>query len=92
MEFDEYMQARVLERLDTAVKQAASPWVDRAAAAAYAHCSTSEIDRAANAGAFKRYLRGATPMFKKAEIDGAIESGKWPARKPETLKVEAKAA
>lgn len=74
------MQARVLERIDLSVKQAASPWVDRAAAAAYAHCSPSEIDRAANAGAFKRYTRGATPMFKKAEIDRAIEEGIWPKR------------
>lgn len=73
------------DTIATAVKEAtlsaSSPWCNRVAAAAYAQCSTSEIDRAANAGTFRRYMRGGTPVFKKAEIDRAIERGEWLRRK-----------
>lgn len=57
-----------------------SPWCDREAAAAHAHCSVREIDRAADEGIIKRYFRGSAPMFKRAEIDQAIEQGRWSCR------------
>lgn len=63
-----------------AAARANSPWVDRAGAAAYCYCSVSEIDRAVARQVFTKYERGGTPMFKKTELDAAIESGKWPKR------------
>jgi hypothetical protein len=72
-----YFEARILEGLRRAVIEAQSPWLDRAGAAAHARCSTSEVDRAANAGVFKRYQRNGTPLFKKSDLDRAIEEGKW---------------
>lgn len=65
------------DRLSAAVVAVASTWLDRKTAGAYCHCSVSEIDRAANAGTFKRYWRGETPVFRRQEIDQAIESGLW---------------
>lgn len=69
--------AQLSEALAAAHVQANSPWLDRKSAAAYAHSSTSEIDRGADAGFFRRYFRAGTPLFKKSEIDTAIEDGKW---------------
>lgn len=73
----EYMEARILEQVHTSVVQAQSPWVDRADAAAYWRCSTSEIDRASGLGILKRHDRGGTPMFDKAQGDAALREGKW---------------
>ena len=75
-----YLQSRIVEAVQAAVISSTSPWLDRKAAAAYCHCSASEIDRCANAGVIKRYMRAATPMFKKAEIDAAINDGRWVGR------------
>lgn len=72
-----YLAQEIVAAAERAAVHAASPWMDRATAAAYCHCSASEIDRAANAGVFKRYLRAGTPLFKREEIDGAIASGRW---------------
>lgn len=80
MDLDEFMQGRVVEAVSEAVARMQGPWLDRRHAGFYCHCSPSEIDRAADAGAFVRYKRAGTPLFKKAEIDAAIESGKWPSR------------
>jgi hypothetical protein len=81
MNLDAQMRAELVEAHERAVIRCSSPWLTRADAAAYCGCSTSEIDRAANAGVFKRYLRALTPLFKKAEIDAAIEKGAWLGRK-----------
>lgn len=72
-----FFTAQLVQGIQQAAQRAASPWVDRAGAAAYALCSTSEIDRAAKAGVITKHERGGTPMFLKAEIDEAIRSGKW---------------
>lgn len=85
MELDAYMQAQLIEAHERAVVRCHSPWLNRADAAEHVRCSTSEIDRAANAGVIRRYMRAGTPLFKRAEIDQAIEEGAWPKR-------EAKAA
>jgi hypothetical protein len=76
----EYVQGRLCEAVERAALKSASPWADRKAAAAYAHCSISELDRAADAGAFTRYVRAGTPMFRKDEIDQALRDGRWPKR------------
>ena len=89
MELDAYMQAQLVEAHERAVIRCQSPWLNRADAAAHCRCSTSEIDRAANAGIVKRYLRAGTPLFKRAELDEAIESGKWEGRKAESGKRKA---
>lgn len=72
-----FFLAQFKQELRRAALEAASPWLDREAAAAYARCSTSEIDRAAREGVFARHERGGTPMFLKSEIDAAITGGKW---------------
>lgn len=80
MTLDAQLRAELVEAHERAVIRSSSPWLTRADAAAYCGCSTSEIDRAANAGVFKRYLRALTPLFKKSEIDQAIEGGTWLSR------------
>lgn len=72
-----YFEDMVGKRLDEAVSKGLSPWLNRQTAAAYAHCSTSEIDRAADAGIFTRYHRSGTPLFRRDEIDSAILKGEW---------------
>lgn len=73
-----YLVARIVEGMQQAVIRVTGPWLDRHDAAAYSRCSVSEIDRAANVlKIFKRYQRGGSPLFKRSEIDAAIESGKW---------------
>ena len=69
--------AQIIEGMERAVIRAHSPWLTRKDAAAYAGCSTSEIDRAANERIIKRYMRGGTPMFHRQQIDEAISGGKW---------------
>jgi hypothetical protein len=76
----EYLVARLCEAVESAQMAANSPWLNRKAAAAYAQCSVSELDRAADAGAFRRYVRSGTPLFRKDEIDAAIADGIWPKR------------
>lgn len=71
----EYELARLTEAVVVATGRAQSPWCDRVAAGHYCHCSASEIDKQANAGEFRRYYRGGTPMFKKSELDAWIERG-----------------
>jgi hypothetical protein len=72
-----YVEELIRRSLLEGAARAASPWLDRAGAAAHCRCSPSEIDRAANRGVFKRYTRCGTPLFKRAELDAAIESGNW---------------
>lgn len=76
-----YFEARVEQAIAAAVVRSQSPWLDRAGAAAYCQCSTSEIDRAAAAGAFKTHLRGGTPLFRREDLDEAIALGRWPKRR-----------
>lgn len=76
-----YFEGLVARQLAAAVTAAQSPWLDRAAAAAYARCSVSEIDRVAALGVFQTYPRGGRPMFKRSEVDAAIATGKWPAQR-----------
>lgn len=72
-----FFLAQFKQELRRAALEASSPWLDREAAAAYARCSTSEIDRAARLGVFPKHERNGTPMFLKSEIDEAIRSGNW---------------
>lgn len=72
-----YVEGLVQEAVAQAVAGAMSPWADRQSGAAYCHCSLSEFDRAAGAGFFPTHRRSGTPMFKKSELDAAIESGRW---------------
>ncbi len=73
-----YLVARLCEAMQAAVIRAQSPWLNRQDAADYCRCGLSEIDRAANVlKIFKRYNRGGSPVFKRSEIDAAIEGGKW---------------
>lgn len=87
-----YELAEVKESVAGATARALSPWADRAGAAAYCQCSPSEIDRAADAGVFKRYKRAGTPMFKKAELDAALENGTWLKRKKKDEPAEVRQA
>lgn len=77
MELDAYTQGLMIEAVRETVARMQSPWLDRKHAGFYCHCAPSEVDRGADAGAFKRYYRAGTPMFKKSEIDAAIAEGKW---------------
>jgi hypothetical protein len=76
-----YLQARLIEGMQLAMVRVHSPWMTRQDAAEYARCSASEIDRVANLGVIVRHMRGGTPLFKRAEIDEAIENNKWPSMK-----------
>lgn len=75
-----YFEAVITRAVTEAQHAANSPWLTRDDAAAYARCSTSEIDRVADAGVLPRYQRGGTPMFRKDDIDAAITDGRWPKR------------
>lgn len=81
-----YFERLILKAIGEAIQSANSPWVDRAGAAAYCRCSKSEIDRAADAGVFKRDFIASSPRFRKADLDAAIAGGKW--RKPELSQIE----
>lgn len=72
-----FMVAQMVEGLQAAVIRANSPWLNRKDAAEYARCSVGEIDRAARAGFIPTHNRGATPLFKRVEIDDAISGGRW---------------
>ena len=72
-----FLVARIVEGMQAAAIRAQSPWLNRQDAADYARCGISEIDRAASAGVIKKYMRGGAPLFKRAEIDAAIEKGSW---------------
>ncbi len=76
-----YLEGLIEQTLFAAVQRANSPWLDRAGAAAYCQCSTSELDRVAAAGVIKTYLRGGTPLFRRADLDETISTGRWPKRK-----------
>lgn len=75
-----YIEALIEKAIAQAVQRANSPWLDRSAAAAYCHCSVSEIDRAAVANAFPTHHRAGTPLFRRDEIDAAIAERRWPKR------------
>lgn len=75
-----YIEALIEKAIGQAMQRANSPWLDRAAAAAYCHCSVSEIDRAAVANAFPTHHRAGTPLFRREEIDQAIVRGTWQKR------------
>lgn len=58
------------------IARSASPWCDRAGAAAYCACEVSTIDKAANRGEIKRHSIGSKPMFRKSgkgSLDAWIE-------------------
>ena len=74
-------QAHILESVQQAVRSALGPWLNRQAAADFACCSPSEIDRAANAGVFPRYMREGTPLFKREDLTAALVEGRWHTRK-----------
>ena len=73
----EFFVSRLLEGMRLTAIEVSSPWLDRKAAGAYAHCSPQEIDRAATAKIITKHQRGGAPMFLKSEIDEAITTGKW---------------
>lgn len=79
-----FLVARIVEGMQAAVIRVNSPWLNRQDAADYARCGVSEIDRVAAAGLITKFMRGGTPLFKRSEIDSAIESGKW--MKQQTMK------
>lgn len=68
---------KVVHAAQLAVVRASSPWLSRQDAGQYWRCSEWEIDRAAKAGTLRKYMRGGTPMFLKAEGDEAIKTGRW---------------
>lgn len=72
-----FLVAQLVEGMQAAVIASQSPWLNRKDAAAYARCSTSEIDRAASLGILRRHERGGTPIFERTGIDAAIRDGKW---------------
>jgi hypothetical protein len=80
-----FLVAQLLEGMHAAVISAHSPWLNRKDAAAYARCSTSEIDRVSNPKdavearfpILKKHMRGGSPVFERAQIDDAIRSGRW---------------
>jgi hypothetical protein len=74
-------QAHILEAVQQAVRGSLGPWLNRRAAADFACCSPSEIDRAANAGVFPRYMREGTPLFKREDLTAALVDGRWQTRK-----------
>ena len=76
-----HFEARILETVQQAVRSALGPWLNRQAAADFACCSPSEIDRAANAGVFPRYMREGTPLFKREDLTAALVEGRWRVRK-----------
>lgn len=85
----DWLKSPVLERelvgaAHRAGVHALSPWMDRQTAAAYCHCSPSEIDRGARAGVFRRYRRGGTALFRRDDLDAAITGGKWGPRETKT--------
>lgn len=71
------MLAMIEERVTKCVRQAESPFVDRAAAAERWFKSLSDIDRAAEAGILTRLTAGGRPLFLKEEGDNAIRDGRW---------------
>ena len=74
-------QAHILESVQQAVRSSLGPFLNRRAAADFACCSPSEIDRAANAGVFPRYMREGTPLFKREDLTAALTEGRWHTRK-----------
>lgn len=87
-----FFAARLEAALERGVIRSQSPWLDREAAAAYAHCCPAEIDRAARTLShdgkpiLRKRERGGAPMYWKSEIDEAIESGRWVPGKPSKRK------
>ena len=69
-------------------KQCAFERPNRHNAADYARCGISEVNRAAVLGIIKKYERGGSPLFKRSEIDAAIEAGKWTPTKGKAAKVK----
>jgi hypothetical protein len=78
-----YIEGLIEQAVTQAVLRSSSPWLDRAGAAAYVCCSTSEIDRAARAGVFPTYQRGSGPLFRKEDLDRALTEGRWRKRSAE---------
>ncbi len=72
-------EALVEKAVAEAVAAMNTPWLRRAEAAAYARCSVSELNRAVAEGAITPHKRGGTPLYRKDEIDAAIQEGRWPA-------------
>lgn len=75
-----YIEGLIEQTLTRAAREACSPWLDRAGAAAYCRCSTSEIDRQAALGVLSAYARGGTPLYRRDDLDDAIRSGRWKKR------------
>lgn len=76
-----FFTAQLMERVALAVVEAHSPWLTATAAEYYAGVSLTSINQAADQGVIRRYHVGGRIVFKKAEIDAAIESGTWPKQK-----------
>lgn len=77
-----FFSAQIGESLALAHIRAKSPWANRLEAAEYAgEVGVAALDQAANDGLIRRYQIGGRTVFKKSEIDEAIESGKWPKHK-----------
>jgi len=74
-------QTNIVEAVQQAVRSSLGPFLNRRAAADFACCSPSEIDRAANAGVFPRYMREGTPLFKREDLTAALVEGRWHTRK-----------
>lgn len=72
-----HFEAIVYKALQRSITAAQSPWLDRHEAAAHCRCGVSEIDRAAASGVIRRFLRGATPLFSKTDLNTAIAGGRW---------------
>lgn len=69
--------ALVAQEVQSAVRQALSPWADRRALADYLHTSVSEVDRAHAAGIIQSHPRNSAPLFEKSAVDAVIRAGKW---------------
>ena len=75
-----FFQAELIRAAERAAAHAQATLLCRRMAADVFFTSESEIDRAANAGAFPRHYRAGTPMFSRTEIEEAITGGRWARR------------
>lgn len=81
--------AELMAEIRHEIQKSASPWCDRAGAAAHCCCSVTSIDKAANEGKIKRRFRDSSPMFRKTDLDKWIESSPAPASRIQRNRMEA---
>lgn len=60
------------------VRRMQSPWLDRQAAADYAHVTPQKIDQLARDGELTRYVGLGDARYKKTELDGVIAETQRP--------------